>query len=180
MNLYLRLIRVLLRQLWAKTLDNPLNRRFIFFRVWPHDCDFNLHLTNSRYLALMDLCRMDLMMGLGMGRKIMQHKWKFVVNAQEITYIKEVSPFSRFRISTQILGWDEKYFYVEHRISTKGKLHAIAHIRIAAVQGKRVVSMDEVFKKCGFEGIQPKVPEAVDIWKQLLEHKKWINHSQKS
>lgn len=177
MNLYLRLIRVLLRQLWAKSLDNPLHRRFIFFRVWLHDCDFNLHLTNSRYFALMDLCRMDLMMGLGMGRKIMHHKWKFVVNAQEITYIKEVAPFSRFRISSQILGWDQKYFYVEHRFSTKGKLHAIAHIRIAALQGNSVIGMDKVFNQCGFTDMQPNVPEAVDIWKQLLEHKKWMNSS---
>lgn len=180
MNLYLRLIRILLRQFWAKGLGNPLNRRFIFFRVWPHDCDFNLHLTNSRYLAFMDLCRMDLMMGLGMTRNIMKNKWKFVVNAQEITYIKEMPPLSRFRISSQILGWDEKYFYVEHRISTKGKLHAIAHIRIAALQGNKVISMDEVFNICGFTDIETKVPEAVDIWKQLLEHKKWINSAQKS
>ncbi len=180
MNLYLRLIRILLRQFWAKGLDNPLNRRFIFFRVWPHDCDFNLHLTNSRYLAFLDLCRMDLMMGLGMARKIMQNKWKFVVNAQEITYIKEMPPLTRFRISTQILGWDEKYFYVEHRISTKGKLHAIAHIRIAALKGNKVVSMEEVFNISGFTGIESKVPEAVDIWKQLLEHKKWVNKAHKS
>lgn len=175
MNLYVRMIRILLSQILSNKLSSPLNRRFTFFRVWPHDCDFNLHLTNSRYLGFMDLCRMDLMMALGMTGKILKHKWKFVVNAQEITYIKEVAPFTRFRISSQILGWDDKYFYVEHRLSTKGKLHAIAHIRIAAVQDRKVISMDEVFKTCGFEYVNAKVPEAVDIWKQLLEHKKWVN-----
>ena len=130
MNLYLRLLRVLLRQLWTAKMANPLERRLLFFRAWLHDCDFNLHMTNSRYLALMDLCRMDLMMAMGMSKYILKHKWKFVVNAQEITYIKEIPPFSRFRISTQVLAWDEKYFYVEHRFSSKGKLHALSLIHI--------------------------------------------------
>ncbi len=175
MNLYLRFIRIFLRQLWCKKMDAPLKRRFIAFRVWPHDCDLNFHLTNSRYLAFLDLCRTDLMLALGMGRLIMKHKWQFVVNAQEITYIKEISPFTRFRISTQILGWDEKYFYVEHRFSNKGRLHAIAHIRIAALQKGKVVSMQDVMNTCGFDIEQPEEVEAIRIWKELLDHKKWKN-----
>jgi len=153
----------------------PLTRRFIFFRAWLHDCDFNLHLTSSRYFALMDLCRIDLMMGLGMTKNILKYKWKFVVNAQEITYIKEVAPFARFRVSSQILGWDDKYFYVEHRVTTKGTLNAIAHIRVAALQGRDVISMKDVMKTCGFDIEPPPEVEAIKIWKQLLDHKKWSN-----
>lgn len=175
MNLYVRMVRILLRQFWCEKMDAPLTRRFVFFRAWLHDCDFNMHLTSSRYFALMDLCRMDLMMGQGMTKYILKHKWKFVVNAQEITYIKEVSPFTKFRISSQVLGWDDKYFYVEHRVASKGKLHAIAHIRIAALQGRDVISMTEVMKTCGFDIEQPAEVEAIKIWKQLLDHKKWSN-----
>ena len=175
MNLYLRLLRILFRQFWTAKMASPLERRLLFFRTWLHDCDFNLHMTNSRYLALMDLCRMDLMMAMGMTKHIMKHKWKFVVNAQEITYIKEIPPLARFRISTQILAWDEKYFYVEHRVSSKGKLHAIAHIRIAALGKKGVMNMQEIFDVCGLEVKQPEPVEAVEIWKQLLDHKKWKN-----
>lgn len=175
MNLYLRMFRVLFRHFWIAKLTDPTHRRNLFFRAWLHDCDFNFHLTSSRYFALMDLCRMDLMLGLGMGKLIFKHKWKFVVNAQEITYIKEVPPLTRFKISSQILNWDEKYFYVEHRVSSKGKLHAIAHIRIAALQGNEVISMQQVMLKCGFEMARSKQNEAVDIWKTLLDHKKWSN-----
>ena len=175
MNLYLRLLRVLLRQLWTAKMANPLERRLLFFRAWLHDCDFNLHMTNSRYLALMDLCRMDLMMAMGMSKYILKHKWKFVVNAQEITYIKEIPPFSLFRISTQVLAWDEKYFYVEHRFSSKGKLHAIAHIRLAALGKEGVMNMQDIFEICELEVKQPEPVEAVEIWKQLLDHKKWKN-----
>lgn len=177
MNLFFRLFRVLLRQIWSKKLDEPLNRRFIFFRAWPSDIDINFHVTNSRYFALMDLARLDLMLGLNMGKLIFKHKLKFVINAQEITYIKEITPFQRFRISSQILGWDEKYYYVEHRFTSKGKLHAIAHARNAVLKSNKVISMAQVFEDCGFENTKQKVPEAVDIWKKLLEHKKWINQS---
>lgn len=180
MNLYLRLLRMLLRQWWTAKQTDPTLRRKLFFRVWPHDCDLNLHLTNSRYLAFMDLCRIDWFLGLGFRRAIWKYKWQFVVSAQEITYIRELAPFTRFRISTQLLGWDEKYFYVEHRVASKGRLHAIAHVRVAALQGGKVISMKDVFSRAGFGPMETSVPEAVDIWKQLLEHKKWLNQSQKS
>ena len=167
MNLYLRLIRILLRQFWAKGLDNPLNRRFIFFRVWPHDCDFNLHLTNSRYLAFMDLCRMDLMMGLGMTRNIMKNKWKFVVNAQEITYIKEMPPLSRFRISSQILGWDEKYFYLEQRFIADGKIHAYGLVKAIFLQQGKKTAPDQVASTLGISLASDPLPEHMILWKSL-------------
>jgi len=175
MTLYMRMLAILLRQLWSKPAANPLTPQFVFFRAWLHDCDFNFHLTSSRYFALMDLARLDLMFNLGMGKLILKHKWKFVINAQEITYVKEIPPFARFCISSQILGWDEKYFYVEHRVTSNGTLHAVAHVRNAALKDNKVISMWKVFETCGFKNVQASVPEAVDIWKQLLTHKKLVN-----
>ena len=64
---------------------------------------------------------------------------------------------------------------MEHRVASKGKLHAIAHIRIAALQGGKVISMKEVMQSCGFDIAQPPEVEAIKIWKQLLDHKKWSN-----
>ena len=133
------------------------------FRVWPHDCDFNFHLTSSRYLAVMDLCRIDLLIRMGLTKLIFKKRWKFVVGAQEITYIKEMPPLARFQVTTQVLNWDEKYFYIEHRVSRRGKLHAIAHIRVAVIEGKSVISMGDIMKEAGRDIEQPNEVEAVTL-----------------
>jgi hypothetical protein len=64
---------------------------------------------------------------------------------------------------------------VEHRVTSNGTLHAVAHVRNAALKDNKVISMWKVFETCGFKNVQASVPEAVDIWKQLLTHKKLVN-----
>ncbi|HBU98209.1 MAG TPA: thioesterase, partial [Thalassospira lucentensis] len=56
MNLIFRLIRVLILSLVRSRLD-PLDPSVLHFRAWPFDLDINVHMTNSRYFALMDLGR---------------------------------------------------------------------------------------------------------------------------
>jgi len=102
-----------------------------------------------------------------------------VVGAQEVSYIREMPPFARFHISTQIMGWDEKYFYIEHRVTRKGKLHALAHIRIAAIEKNRVISMDEIMAAAQRDVEKPVEVEAITLWRKLLDHKKWKNFVEK-
>ena len=182
MNLHFRLLAMLVVRWWRARKgqrdplsENPLLTTRKPFRVWPHDCDMNIHLTSSRYLALMDLCRVDWLLALGVGRILLKKRWKFVVNAQEITYIREVKPFCRFDIKSRVLGWDEKYFYVEHRVVRKGKLHAIAHVRAACLERGQVITMGKMLNDCGFSLESPPLPEAISLWRGLLDHKKWVN-----
>lgn len=179
MNLYGRMLVILIRLFFTKRDHHPLHRSRLFFHVWPHDCDFNLHLTSSRYFAVMDLCRIDLLVRMGLGRLILKKGWKFVVGAQEISYIREIPPFARFQVTTQIMGWDDKYFYIEHRVSRKGKLHALAHIRIAAIEKNRVISMSEIMEAADRDVEKPLEVEAITLWRKLLDHKKWKNFVQR-
>ena len=56
MNLYFRIILVLIKSFFAKKIS-PLTSSTLSFRALPFDCDINLHLTNARYLSFMDLGR---------------------------------------------------------------------------------------------------------------------------
>jgi acyl-CoA thioesterase FadM len=173
MNLYGRMLLVLLRLLFVKKLEQVLLRSRLRFRVWVHDCDFNLHLTNSRYFSLMDLGRTDHMLRCGWLSAILKHKLKFVVNASEITFIRELPPLVAFSLSTQLLAFDDKYAYFEQRFTRKGKLHAIAHARVAIIKGNNLISLQEMAALAGQQIESPILPEAIALWKQLLDHKKW-------
>jgi len=66
-NLYLRLLRLLLLLPFVRR-RSLLDAGRIAFRVWPNDCDINLHLNNGRYLTFMDLGRLQLLAQIGLLR----------------------------------------------------------------------------------------------------------------
>ena len=101
MNLYFRLMLVLLKSLFASRAE-VLDASRTSFRVWPFDCDINLHLTNARYFALCDLSRIYYMGQVGVLIKAIKRKWLPVVQAQEISYFKPINPFQRFDVLSRL------------------------------------------------------------------------------
>ena len=73
MNLWFRLIWMLLKRPWRKPAD-PFSTTVVRMRVWPLDLDLNRHVTNGRYFTLADLGRMDYVLKTGAFRTAMRHK----------------------------------------------------------------------------------------------------------
>lgn len=113
MNLLFRLIWILLRPLGHKKhkLTALTQDSWLTLRVLPTDCDLNIHLTNSRYLAFADLARLDHMRKIGTFKAALKHKLQVVVESQEITFLSAAKPLSKVHIKTQLEGWDHKYYY---------------------------------------------------------------------
>lgn len=139
------------------------------FRVWPFDCDVNLHLTNARYFALCDLSRIYYMGQLGVLFKAIRRKWLPVVQAQEASYFKPVNPFRRFEVVTRVSYWDDKYWYTEHKFITGNKLCAMLQVRGVFVHGRTVIPMGDVLALSGSDVKSPGKPESVERWQRLIE-----------
>ncbi len=119
MNLWLRLLHLLVTS-WARPrLHAPFDRSLLKFWVWFHDLDTSLHMNNGRYWTLMDLGRTDLMLRSGLWRAVLRHKWTPVVSAATIRFRREMRLFRAFRLETQILCWAETWLVMEHRIICK-------------------------------------------------------------
>lgn len=116
LNLYFRLIRVLLVALCRGRLtsDNLCNE--VVTRIYPNDLDINLHVNNGRYLTLCDLGRIDLFIRSGLARVMMKEKWFPVVGSVTMKFIKPLHVFDRITITSRVTRWDEKYFYSTHQI----------------------------------------------------------------
>lgn len=173
MNLYFRLFYILLFK--VKKLSyriGLLDEGSISFRALPSDCDINFHLNNSRYLAMMDLARTWLMAEMGLLHLFIKDKWMPIMNACSITYIREIKPFQKFDIKTKMIGWDEKYYYIEQRFESENILHAVAYVRGVFIHKGRRIENDELLKVAKFEGAAPELPEPVIHWKMLLDAKK--------
>ncbi len=113
MNLWLRLIWLLLTASRHPPLTLPGATSVLHFRVWPHDLDLSLHMNNGRYLTLMDLGRLDIMLGSGLWRAVLRHKWTPIASAITIRYRRELRPFQKFRLETRLINWDASNVVME-------------------------------------------------------------------
>lgn len=173
MNLIFRLLRLLL-------LRNRLPRIGALevchtqIQIWPMDCDFNLHVTNSRYPALLDLARTQYLMQINSLSKFVGGGWKSVLSSQSISFIKEIKPLAKVDITTQVLYWDRKYCYIEHKFLVKGQLHAKALARVAFIKDRRVRAFDKLLLELDDRSsvVSPAESDQVVAWLQLLETKK--------
>lgn len=134
MNLWLRLIWLVLTVRLRGRLEAPLGVSRLRFRVWPHDLDTSLHMNNGRYWTLMDLGRTDLMLRLGLWRAWLRHGWTPVITAGTIRYRRELKPFQQFTLETRVLCWEDTFLVMEHRMVTRGAnghdvTHAVALVR---------------------------------------------------
>lgn len=128
MNLYFRMLLLWLRNLRAPRVDvwEPVVTPF---RVTPGDLDVLLHMNNGRYLTLMDLGRVDLMQRSGMWRQINERGWYPVVAGQTITYRRSLKLGQRFKLVTRVIGFDDRWLYLEQTFEVGDTVYARAVVR---------------------------------------------------
>lgn len=139
--------------------------------VWPTDLDMNMHMNNGRYLTIMDLGRLAFILKSGLWRFVFKHKSVPILSAAKIRYRLPLNPFQKFRLETRILGWDEKWFYIEQRfiLAEGDKKDAVA--AIALVKGsffdnqkKQIVAVKDLLEVLGTEEASPDLPDYVLSW----------------
>ena len=113
MNLWLRLFWLLITAPFRPALVLPDQTSVLTFRVLPNDLDPSLHMNNGRYLAIMDLGRIDLLIRSGIGRAVWRNKWTPVANAAIVRFRRELRLFERYRLETRTLAWFENAVIIE-------------------------------------------------------------------
>jgi acyl-CoA thioesterase FadM len=154
MNLFLRLLRVILHSFFRPRLG-IMDTSVLTFWVLPWDLDINFHLTNSRYLSLMDLGRLDLMLRTGVGKQVREKKWGAVLGSAALRFRKGLNLFQRFELHTNLLYWDSKWLYMEQTFRRKGRILAIAYVKGMFVSAEGGVPLAQVFE---ILGTVPEVP----------------------
>ena len=156
MNLWLRLIALIVASAFRPRLDPAREVSRLSFRVWPHDLDVSMHMNNGRYWTIMDLGRADLLIRSGAWRSVLRHGWTPVVSAGKIRFRRELRAFRAFTLETRIVAWAETWFVAEHRIIATARdgseiLAAIALLRAGLYdrRAKAFVSMERMFDEVG-------------------------------
>lgn len=156
MNLIFRLLAVL----WGAWRRPPLkvaDVSILHSRVWPLDLDFNLHMTNSRYMALMDLGRTDLMLRAGLWRGMWNGRLQVVLAGSALRFRRPLAPFARFTLASRLLGWDERWLYVEQVFTGPEGVSCTAVMRAAFLKAGRITPPGPVLA-AALPGLAPMPP----------------------
>ena len=146
----------------------PLDSSVVRFTVLPHDCDLNIHLNAGRFLSFMDIARVELLARMRVFRRILQRGWRPIVGGVVIRYRRSVEPFERFSVESRLVGWDEKWFYIEQILNrADGSMAAIAYARTLLRRKDGNVPPSELIEMMGFHGTEsPSLPAFVEEWRR--------------
>ncbi|MBS4046674.1 MAG: thioesterase family protein [Alphaproteobacteria bacterium] len=128
MNLWLRLIWMLLT-VWRRRQVSILGASSLSMRVMPNDLDFNGHVNNGRFLTLADVGRMDFVLRSGAAKAAFRMRALPIVGDSLAKFRRDLKLFERYELQTRLLGWDDKWTFMEHRFLRHGRVLGVVVIR---------------------------------------------------
>jgi len=173
MNLYLRLLTIWLSTAFRRR-QHPFAPTVTRFRVRPWEIDLFGHMNNGRYLQIMDLARVDWMRRCGVADAALAHRWSALLGGQIIRFRRSLGPLEAYTVTTRLLGWDNRWFFIEHHFRTsKGRTAAVAISRAALRKSGGWVAPEKVAHAVIPGTPSPPLPAAVHRWieaDKLLEN----------
>lgn len=163
MNLLFRLLRIIIESFFRKRL-HPLSESVLHLRVLPNDLDLNFHMNNGRFLSIMDLGRLDLLIRTDLAKALLHHRWQPLVGAVNIRYKQSLMPFQKYRLHTKVIGWDEKWFYIEQRFERRNRTIAVGLVKALFRGNHRNITPEQCLKLIHVNIDPPTLPEKVLRW----------------
>jgi len=141
------------------------------FRVLPNDIDINLHMNNARYLSIMDYARTHLLARTRLLEHIMHARWQPMIGAAWVTYRRSLPLFARFTVTSRMVCWDDRWFYIEQTFTGKRGLAAIGWIKGVLRNRDGIVNPQRAIDGAASGTLSPPMPEAIANWNELTREK---------
>jgi acyl-CoA thioesterase FadM len=143
----------------------------IRMHVWPQDSDLNLHMNNGRYLSVMDYARTHMLARVGLLTQLVRSRWQPLVGAVWMTYRRSLPLFSSFEVSSRLVCWDARWFYIEQTFTSREGLAAVGWVKGALRDKQGSLNPQEVLDRVAPGVVSPPLPEAIAQWNELTREK---------
>ena len=165
MRLRLRLLLILISSLWKKRIG-LLDESVLELRVLPNDVDVT-KISNDRFLALMDLGRMDVAFRSGLLKPMFRNKWIPLATFNTIRFRYPLKAFQKYRLRTKIVWWDDTTGYFKQVFERKGRVIATGFVCATFLGPNGPVSPDDIVEEIGLNVSKPGRPDIVSELKNL-------------
>ncbi|NPD18762.1 acyl-CoA thioesterase [Alterinioella nitratireducens] len=142
----------------------PTDTHVSHHRCWPWDLDMFLELNNGRTLTIYDLGRVPGARRAGLLRVLREKGWGMTMAGASVRYRSRVRVFEKVEMHSRLVGWDDRFFYLEQSM-WRGQTCCNQIVYRAAVTDKGgIVPADRLMEALGHEGPRPKMPQWVRAW----------------
>lgn len=131
---------------------------------WPWDLDFWFELNNGRTLTLFDLGRVPHSIRIGIIGLVRKKSWGMAVAGVSVRYRKRVRAFHKVEMRTRLLGWDDRFIYMEQSLWRKGQCTGHMLLRAAVTDKNGIVPPEHVPEAMGIELESPALPDWAQAW----------------
>ena len=141
---------------------------------WPWDLDFAMELNNGRTLSLLDLGRLPVFLRSGMFGASRQHKWGVAMAGVIVRYRKRVKVFQRVETHSRLVGWDDRFFYLEQSMwKTDGSCANHAVYRVAVTDAKGILAPARAAEILAIDPTSPQLPQWIEAWSTAERLRPW-------
>lgn len=163
MNLFFRLILLLIRNMTVAKPIGYLDVARLNYRVWITDQDAFQHMNNAVYMSIADLAVIDLLMRTGVVKNMRKNGIMPVVVYKSCSYLRMLKFPQAYEVKSRFTAWDGSYIFFEHRFERGGELYAKAVTvgRLASRRGKNP-SVQEAMEQLGWENVPESPPLTED------------------
>jgi acyl-CoA thioesterase FadM len=146
-----------------------LDTTCVRMRVWPNDLDFNLHVNNGRYLMLADIGRVDWFFRSGVLQLARRQKAIPVVGDAIAKFRRELRMGQSFEIRSRLVGWDQRWGFLEHRFYRAGRVLGVVAIRGVFRGPDGPLDPGSFLAGLGLQMVSPALPQWIAEWNSGCE-----------
>ena len=154
----------------------PLEPHVSTHRISPLDLDPWWELNNGRTLTIYDLGRIPMAIRLGITETLKKNGWGFTVAGNTVRYRRRIKAFQRVTQVSRMIGWDDRFIYMEQSMWARGDCLNHMLLRVAIVGGaarKGLVSPAEFMAALGYSDPSPSLPGWVAAWIEADALRPW-------
>lgn len=133
-------------------------------RCWPWDLDPWIELNNGRTLTLYDLGRIPMAQRSGLIDVLRREGWGITVAGNSVRYRRRIKAFERFGMLSRVIGWDERFFYMEQSLWKGAECANHMLLRSAVTSGAGIVAPARVVERMDHAQESPALPPWVQAW----------------
>lgn len=158
---------------WRRARLGPFEAHVSRHLCWPWDLDPFLELNNGRTLTLYDLGRVPLVARTGIVAALRRHGWGFAVAGASVRFRRRIRAFDRLTMLSRVLGWDERFLYIEQSLWRGAECCNHTLMRCAVTSGDGFVAPSRVAEAAGHAGAAPPLPHWVSAWSAAEAERPW-------
>jgi acyl-CoA thioesterase FadM len=146
-------------------------------RCWPWDLDPWFELNNGRTLTLYDLGRLPMLLRTGLGEGLRKGRLDLTVAGVSVRYRRRVRLWDRISMSTRLIGWDDRFLYVEQSLWRDGQCanHILLRLAVTCPNKGGLLPPEHLLRNVvgASELASPELPPWVIQWTVSESQRPW-------